>query len=79
MNEIIVRKEGSGDFSITTEGRTRFGFVSLADCKEWIGAMKAHGLFLGYRAYTEGEDGKLKEIEPTYDNPFATPGFVLFD
>lgn len=76
-NTIIVRKVGKKEFTITADKKTRKGFIDLADCKEWIGTMQAHGLFRGYIAYYESPEGP-EILEPTYESPCECPIIAKF-
>lgn len=76
--EIICRKLSRYNFSITVDGRVREGFNSIGDCAEWVGAMQAHGLYIGYDAVIEGDNGRMTQLIPTYEYPFREPAILSF-
>lgn len=74
--QIIIRRIADKRFTITVDGKTREGFDSLADCKEWVGCMQAHDLFKGYAPLYE-TNGELLPVLPTYEYPVDEPKLAL--
>jgi len=75
--QIIIRKIAEHKFTITIDGNTRKDFISLADCKEWVGCMFAHGLFKGYEPVIEN-NGEMTPVVPTYEYEVEAPGICKF-
>lgn len=73
---IIVRRQKDKEYTITIDGSTRTGFISKQDCQEWIGTMKAHGLFKDYKCYIEKDLDTLATLVPTYENPCQCPAIA---
>lgn len=73
------RKKAEKRFTITTteDGKVREGFTSISDAAEWVGTMKAHGLFKGVVAWYESPEGR-QLIEPSYENPCECPVIAKF-
>jgi len=76
--EIIVRKVGNNDYTVTADGKVRSGFTGINDAREFVGAMQAHGLFPDYGLFLEKDNGKLERLEPTYNEPFKEPVICQF-
>lgn len=73
---IIVRRQKDKEYTITIDGSTRTGFISKQDCQEFLGTMRAHGLYKDYRIYLEKELDVLVPLATTYENPCQCPAIA---